>query len=92
MSESYFSQSVSAHESALVHIAIDAVEPSLTGILPHLDVSTILEHWLALGVLGYHDFVAVQFAEQVVVVEVGSRVDEGLLLVGFLHEMQELEE
>ena len=92
VSESDFSQSVLSHEPALIDIAVDAVQSSLSGVLPHLEVSSVPEHWLALGVLRYHELVAVQLAQEVVVVEVGSCIDEWLLLVCFLHEVKELEE
>lgn len=72
MSESDFSQSVSTHESALVHVSVHAVESSLTRVLPHLEIPAVSEHRLSLGVLGNHQLVAVQFAQQVIIVEIGS--------------------
>ena len=92
MSESDLSEPVLSHESAFIDIAVHAVEPSLSGVLPHLEVPAVSEHGLTLGVLRYHELVAVELAQQVVVVEVGTCIDERFLLVGFLHEMQELEE
>ena len=90
--ESDFSQLVSAHEPTLVHVAIDAVQPSFSRVLPHLEVAPVFQHRSAFGVLGYHELVVVEFAEEIVVVKVGSGIDEGLLLVGFLHEVQEFEQ
>ena len=92
VSESDFSQSVSAHESALIHVSVHAVELPLTRILPHLEIPAVSEHRFSLGVLGNHQLVAVQFAQQVTIVEIGTGVDERFLPIGFLHEMQELEE
>ena len=92
VSESDFSQSVSTHESALIHVSVHAVELSLTRVLPHFEVPAVSEYRHSLGVLSNHQLVAVQFAQQVIIVEIGSCVDEGLLPVGFLHEMEELEE
>ena len=92
MSESNLSQSMPAHESALIHVAIDTVQFSLTGILPHLKVSSILEHWFSLGILCYHQLVVVELSQEIMVIEVGTRIDERLLSVCLLHEMQELEE
>ena len=92
VSESDFSQSVSTHESALIHVSVHAVELSLTRVLPHFEIPAVSEHRLSLGVLGNHQLVTVQFAQQVIIVEIGSGVDEGLLPIGFLHEMEELEE
>ena len=92
MSEPDFSQSMPSHETAFVNIAIDAVQSSLTGILPHFEVSAVCQHWFALGILSYHELIAVQLAKQVMVVKVGSSIDERLLSVCLFHEMQELEE
>ena len=92
VSESNLSQSMPAHESALIHVAIDTVQLSLTGILPHFKVSSILEHRLTLGILGYHQFVTVEFSQEIMVIEVGTRIDERLLPVCLFYEMQELKE
>lgn len=90
--ESNLSQSMPAHESTLIHVAVDTVQFSLTGILPHFKVSPILEHRLTLGILGYHQLVAVELSQEIMVIEVGTRIDERLLPVCLFHEMQELEE
>ena len=87
MSESDLSEPVLSHESAFIDIAVHAVEPSLSGVLPHLEVPAVSERGLTLGVLRYHELVAVELAQQVVVVEVGASIDEWLLLVCFLHEV-----
>lgn len=92
VSESNLSQSMPAHESTLIHVAIDTVQFSFTGILPHLKVSSILEHWFSLGILCYHQLVAVELSQEIMVIEVGTRIDERLLSVCLFHEMQELEE
>lgn len=92
VSESNLSQSMPAHESTLIHVAIDTVQFSLTGILPHFKVSSILEYWFSLGILRYHQLVAVELSREIMVIEVGTRIDEGLLPVCLFHEMQELKE
>ena len=92
MSEPNLSQSMPAHESALIHVAIDTVQLSLTGILPHFKVSSILEHRLTLGILCYHQLVTVELSQEIMVIEVGTRIDERLLFVCLFHEMQELKE
>ena len=92
VSESNLSQSMPAHESTLIHVAIDTVQLSLTGILPHFKVSSILEHWFSLGILCYHQLVAVELSQEIMVIEVGTRIDERLLPVCLFHETQELEE
>lgn len=92
MSEPDFSQSMPSHEPAFVNIAIDAVQSSLTGILPHFEVSAVCQHWFALGILSYHELIAVQLAKQVMVVKVGSSIDEWLLLIYFLYQIQKFEQ
>ena len=92
MSESDFSEFVAPHETALVHIAVYSVEPALTRILPHFEISTISQHRDALRILGNHQLVAVELAQKIVVIEIGSCIDKGFLLVCLLYEMQKLEE
>ena len=92
MSESDFPQAMAAHEAALVHIAVYSVEPALTRILPHFEISTISQHRDALRILGNHQLVAVELAQKIVVIEIGSCIDKGFLLVCLLYEMQKLEE
>ena len=91
MSESDFSEFVAPHETALVHIAVYSVEPALTRILPHFEIPTISQYRDALRILGNHQLVAVELAQQIVIIEIGSRIDKGFLLVCFLYEMQKLE-
>lgn len=91
MSESDFSELVAAHEAAFVNIAVYSVEPALTRILPHFEIPTISQYRYAFCILGNHQLVAVEFAQQIVIIEIGSRIDEGLLLVCFLYKMQKLE-
>lgn len=92
MSESDFSEFVAPHETALVHIAVYSVEPALTRILPHFEISTISQHRDALRILGNHQLVAVELAQKIVVIEIGSCIDKGFLFVCLLYEMQKLEE
>lgn len=46
VSESYLPESVSSHEAALVHVAVDTVKMSFTGILPHDIFFSVSEHGL----------------------------------------------
>lgn len=92
MSESDFSELVTPHETAFVNIAVYSVESALTRILPHFEISTIAQYRDALRILGNHQLVAVELAQKIVVIEIGSRIDEGFLLVCFLYEMQKLKE
>ena len=41
VSESDFPEPVAAHKPAFVNIAVYSVEPALTRILPHFEISTI---------------------------------------------------
>lgn len=92
MSESYFSQSVGPHEAAFVHIAVHAVDASLTRILPHLKLSAIVEHWFLASILGNHQLVTLQSPREVAVIEIRESVEERLLLVGFLQHIHKLEQ
>ena len=92
MPESDFSEFVAPHETALVHIAVYSVKPALTRILPHFEISPISQHRDALRILGNHQLVAVELAQKIVVIEIGSCIDKGFLLVCLLYEMQKLEE
>lgn len=89
--ESDFPEPVVAHESALVHISVDSIESAFTRVLPHLEVASVLKNRCALGVLRNHEFIAVELAQKVMIVEVGSGINERLLLVGFFYKQQKLE-
>lgn len=89
---SNLAQHVAAHKPRLVHVAVDAVDMTLAGILPHLEVATVVEHRYALGVLGNHQLVAVELAREVGIVEVGEGIEQRLAMVGALNEADELEQ
>ncbi len=59
MPEPQFAQFVLAHEAAFVHIAVNAVKVSFTGVLPHGYVPAVSAYLFLVGVLRYHDEVAV---------------------------------
>ena len=75
VSETYFSQSVSTHEAALVNISVDAVDVSFAGVLPHSDVAVVAEYRFLFGVLCYHEGVVVYLSCEIAVVEVGASVE-----------------
>ena len=79
-----------AHKSALVHIAVDAVDASFTRVLPHGEVTSIGQHWFALCILCHNEWLAVNFSNEVVVVEIRKRVVIRLLSVGCCNELDEL--
>ena len=89
VAESDFAKPVASHESAFVNVAPDAVDVPLSGILPHGNVSIILQARLVGGVLCNHDFIVVDFSKQVSVVEIRTSVEQWLLAVFFLNEFQE---
>lgn len=92
MAEPNLAQPVLAHEPALVHISVDSVESAFTCVLPYHEVQVVLEHRFILRILGNHDLVVAEQSQEIVVVEVGARIDEGFLLVFLLHQSQEDEE
>lgn len=92
MSEPDFSQSVVAHESAFVHISVNAVEMSFTRVLPQYEIEVVFQNRLLRGVLGNHHLVVAQEPQQVVVVEIGTRVKKRFLLVSLLYEIEEREQ
>ena len=81
-----------SHEAAFVYIAINAIEMPLTRVLPHDKVQMVVEHRLITRVLGNHHLVVAQEPQQVVVVEIGTRVEQWLLLVSFFHKIKEDEQ
>lgn len=92
MPEPDFSQSVVAHESAFVHISVNAVEMSFTRVLPQYEIEVVFQNRLLRGVLGNHHLVVAQEPQQVVVVEIGTRVKKRFLLVSLLYEIEEREQ
>ena len=62
------------HETALIHIAVDTLNTSFTGILPHGNIAIISNHGFLVGIHGNHDFIVVHLAQQVLVVEVAPRI------------------
>lgn len=92
MPEPDFSQSVVAHESAFVHISVNAVEMSFTRVLPQDEIEVVFQNRLLRGVLGNHHLVVAQEPQQVVVVEIGTRVKKRFLLVSLLYEIEEREQ
>ena len=90
VSEPDFPKSMLSHEPALVNVCVHAVYPALASVLPHGDVTSVRKRRFTLCVLSYHDFIAVKLALHEAVIEVGERVKQGLLLVGFLYKDKKL--
>ena len=81
-----------AHEAALIDVSAYAVDMSFTCVLPHSNITIVLQPRFKIGVLGNHDFVVVELSLKVLVVEVRTRVDEGLLAISLLDELKEEEQ
>ena len=90
--EFQFSHTVVAHDAALVHIGVHTVYAALAGILPDDVVAVVGQLRLAVGILGYHQFVVVHTALQKTVVEIGAGVEQGLLVIGFFHQLQKFQQ
>lgn len=86
------SHGVLAHESGFVYEPLDAVDVTFARVLPHGDVTVILQPWLTLCVLSNHDFVIVELAQKMAVVEVSASVDERFLLVVLFYQAKECEQ
>ena len=77
-----------AHDTALVHLALDTSQTVLT--LYNLPCHVQLG--LLVAIHGYHERIAVQFTLQVLVVEIAVGIDQGLLVIGILHQLQHFRE
>lgn len=75
VSVSYLSQSVITHKSTFVHMAIDTSYSSFGRVLPKGDVATIGQNGLTLSILGNHNLIIIEFAGEMMVIEVGSGLD-----------------
>ena len=73
-------------KATFVDESVDAVDAALTGVLPQDDVVPIFELGLLTVILCYHEWIAVEFADEMGVIEVGESVKERFLLVGFFDE------
>ena len=92
MLEADFAEAVTPHETTFIHIAVDANNTPFTGILPHCDIPSICQYRLFLRVHGNHQFVVIDLSEQMSVVEVSERIQQGLLTVSTFYHTQETEE
>ena len=92
VSELQLAELMVAHETALVNVSLDAVEVSLSGVLPKGDVPIVDEYRQTLRVLSNHQQVSVELSCEVLVVEVRSGVDERSLTIFVLHHLKELEQ
>ena len=73
-------------KATFVDKSVDAVDAAFTGVLPQDDVVPIFELGLLTVILCYHEWIAVEFADEMGVIEVGESVKERFLLVGFFDE------
>ena len=92
MVEADIAQTVITHESALIHIAADTHNPTLTRVLPHRNVASVCEYGFFIQIHRYHQLIIVDFAYEVLIVEVAIGVEQGFLLIGFLHHLEETQQ
>lgn len=90
--ETKLAQTVLAHYAALVHITVDTVDAAFASVLPDDIIALIGQYWLMLRVLGYHEGVFVNLAQQIVVVEILPCVEKGLLVISFFHHVDEFQQ
>ena len=87
-SVSYLADGMSAHEPALIYVAVHSVEVAFAGILPRKDVLTVYQRGFYAAVLGNHKLILVKLPGHVRIVEVLSCVDERLAVIFSLNELQ----
>ena len=81
-----FMQIMAFEKATFVDESVDAVDAAFTGVLPQDDVVPIFKFRLLTVILCYHEWIAVEFADEMGVIEVGESVKERFLLVGFFDE------
>lgn len=86
----YLTHTVTAHQTGFVDIARHTVYPSLRGVLPCENVTSVTENRRAVVVFGDKQLVAVQLVGEVVVVEALVCVYQRLLMVRPLKQVEEL--
>lgn len=91
MSETNLTQLMIAHEPAFVYMAIHTVDVPLGCILPHRNVTAVLQDRLTNSVLGYHYFILAKLVLEIAVIEVCASINKRFLLVSALHKLKELE-
>ena len=83
---------MTAHKAAPIYITADAIDATLTSVLPHGNLAIVCHHGFVVGIHGNHYLILVNLALQVLVVEVATGIDEWLLLIGFFHKVEEVEQ
>ena len=86
----YFSHAVTAQQAVFVYISFHAIDASFLGVLPGKDVSSVAQLGHMSIVLGYPKQVAVYSSLQIVVIETGVGVHNGLASVGAFHQHEKL--
>ena len=92
MSESYFPEAVTPHETALVHIAADTHDTPFARVLPHSDIPAVGQYRFFLRVHRNHQLIVVDLTQQMLVVEIAEGIEQRLLTIGTFHHSQESEE
>ena len=91
VSEADFAEFVPPHEPTFVNKTVHAADSTLRRVLPHRDVAVVLQSRLVVGILRNHHQIMVEFALQMLVVEVRTRIDERFLLVFEFDHFKKLE-
>ena len=91
VSEADFPKFVPPHEPTLIDKAVHASDSTLRRVLPHRDVAVVLQSRLVVGILRNHHEIIVEFAQQMLVVEIRAGIDERFLLVFGFDKFEKLE-
>ena len=92
MAEAYLAKAMVSHKAALIHIATDTRNASLTSILPHGNLAVVSDYGFFVCVHGNHDFVVVNLTLQMLIIEVATGIDERFLLIGLFYQVEEIEQ
>ena len=68
MAISDLAETVTPHESALVHITADADDTPLAGILPHGDIPAISQYRFFLCIHGNHQLVVIDLSSATLII------------------------
>ena len=90
--ETDFTQAMVAHETALVHITVDTDNAPLGSVLPHGVVTIVGQHGSLFGIHSNHQLIVVYLSQQMLVIEIAEGIEQRLLVVGFLNEVEEIEQ
>ena len=79
---------VFVHKTAAVYGAVDALDASVGGKLPHDEPDVVRQFRNIFCVPGYHVFVVRVFSGQIFIVEITRRVDDGTDAIMFFYHVE----